>query len=67
MTWSAAGSWATTPVSPLDKLDHGDLVYNVDFRCVYASVLANWMKIDPVKVLGQSFQQAKVFNAKVTV
>jgi hypothetical protein len=36
----------------LRKLDQGDLIYEIDFRQVYATVLKNWLKagdgiIDP--------------------
>jgi uncharacterized protein (DUF1501 family) len=37
----------------LTDLDHGDLKFNVDFRSVYATVLAGWLCCDPVKVLGR--------------
>jgi uncharacterized protein (DUF1501 family) len=40
----------------LTNLDRGDLIYNVDFRSVYAAILENWMKIDSTKVLGRSFR-----------
>ncbi len=59
------GVLGTHPSMAANALDHGDLVYNVDFRCIYASILQNWMKIDAYKVLGQSFQPAQVLNARV--
>jgi uncharacterized protein (DUF1501 family) len=40
---------------PLDKLDVGDLLYNVDFRSVYSTVLLNWMKAPAAKILGHEF------------
>lgn len=39
----------------LTKLDHGDLVYNVDFRSVYATVLENWLKAPSEAVLKRKF------------
>jgi uncharacterized protein (DUF1501 family) len=39
----------------LDLLDGGDLVYNTDFRSVYATVLANWMKAPAARILGHDF------------
>ncbi len=46
----------------LTDLDNGDLKFTVDFRCVYASVLAEWMRADDAKVLGQRFRQANVLR-----
>ena len=40
---------------PLDRLDAGDLFYNVDFRSVYSTILSEWMKAPPAHVLGRDF------------
>ena len=40
----------------LTNLDKGDLIYNIDFRSIYAALLDNWMKIDSEKVLGRQFR-----------
>lgn len=39
----------------LANLDHGDLIYKVDFRSVYATILQGWLATDPGIVLGQKF------------
>jgi uncharacterized protein (DUF1501 family) len=39
----------------LSHLDAGDLIFNVDFRSVYATILSNWMKVPAVRILGQEF------------
>jgi uncharacterized protein (DUF1501 family) len=39
----------------LSNLDNGDLIYKVDFRSVYATVLQNWLGTDPEIVLGNKF------------
>lgn len=39
----------------LDDLDNGDLRYQVDFRAVYATVLARWLGARPEPVLGSSY------------
>jgi uncharacterized protein (DUF1501 family) len=39
----------------LEQLDAGDLVYNVDFRSVYATILNRWLKAPASKVLGRDF------------
>ncbi|HBS28757.1 MAG TPA: hypothetical protein DEB06_04745 [Phycisphaerales bacterium] len=44
----------------LTDLDQGDLKFGVDFRSVYAGILTDWLKTDPVKVLGGRFRPAKV-------
>jgi uncharacterized protein (DUF1501 family) len=40
----------------LSNLDHGDLVYSVDFRKIYASVLKNWLDVEPESILNQEFK-----------
>ena len=40
---------------PLDRLDAGDLFYNVDFRSVYSTILSQWMKAPAAQVLGRDF------------
>ena len=40
---------------PLNRLDAGDLLYDVDFRSVYATILSNWMKTPAAHVLGRDF------------
>jgi uncharacterized protein (DUF1501 family) len=39
----------------LEQLDTGDLIYNVDFRSVYATILNRWLKAPVSKVLGRDF------------
>jgi uncharacterized protein (DUF1501 family) len=39
----------------LEQLDAGDLIYNVDFRSVYATILKQWLKAPASKVLGHDF------------
>ncbi|MBI1337025.1 MAG: DUF1501 domain-containing protein [Phycisphaera sp.] len=46
----------------LTELDKGDLKYNLDFRCLYAAILDNWMKIDSEAALGKRFQPADVLS-----
>jgi uncharacterized protein (DUF1501 family) len=50
-----AGLHGTYPSLEKDKLDDGDLVYTVDFRSVYATVLDKWMACSSEKLLGQKF------------
>ncbi|MBV8901789.1 MAG: DUF1501 domain-containing protein [Verrucomicrobia bacterium] len=39
----------------LEQLDGGDLIFNVDFRSVYATILERWMQAPAQKVLGREF------------
>jgi uncharacterized protein (DUF1501 family) len=39
----------------LSRLDAGDLVYNVDFRSVYSTLLSKWMKAPAAQILGRDF------------
>ena len=36
----------------LTKLDAGDVAYQVDYRDLYASLLRQWLDIDPTPILG---------------
>lgn len=46
------------------KLQEGDLVYTVDFRCIYAGLMEDWLKADSKKALGQAFQPAQILRTK---
>jgi uncharacterized protein (DUF1501 family) len=40
----------------LVNLDEGDLIYKVDFRQVYATILQNWLGVNHEVVLGKKFE-----------
>lgn len=44
----------------LTDLDDGDLKMQVDFRSVYATVLDDWMRVAPEKVLGATFPKMRL-------
>lgn len=44
----------------LNSLDNGDLIYNIDFRSVYATLLNNWLQVDDQIILGKQFQKLDV-------
>jgi uncharacterized protein (DUF1501 family) len=46
----------------LTELDEGDLKFKIDFRCVYAGILEQWLKADSKKILEASFQAAPVIR-----
>ena len=39
----------------LTDLNNGDLIYNLDFRSVYATILERWLKAPSQLVLGRNF------------
>jgi len=43
------------PMPDLQNLDQGDLIYNIDFRQVYATMLEKVLGVDSQKVLGRKF------------
>ena len=48
---------------PLDNLDaQGDLQYQVDFRAVYATVLARWLGADAEAVLNDRFEPVEFLS-----
>ena len=50
------------PHPSLTDLDAGDLKYTVDFREVYAGVLASWLKADAKKILEGSYRAAPILK-----
>jgi uncharacterized protein (DUF1501 family) len=45
----------------LTNLDNGDLVYEIDFRNIYASLLKNWLNVESELILGKKFDNLGVF------
>ena len=41
----------------LSKLDNGDLIYQVDFRNIYATILDRWLDSSVPQVLGENFDR----------
>ena len=41
----------------VSDLDQGDLVPNLDFRGVYTTLIEDWMKLDPVPIVGGQFEK----------
>lgn len=41
----------------LKKLDKGDLIYQVDFREIYATILDDWLDASPTQILGKQFEK----------
>jgi uncharacterized protein (DUF1501 family) len=49
-------------VPDLADLDDGDVRYRIDFRDVYASLLRDWLSVDPTPVLGPREAGLKLFG-----
>jgi uncharacterized protein (DUF1501 family) len=47
----------------LETLDSGDLRWKVDFRSVYASVLGDWLGVNPDAALGAAFERVPLLKA----
>ncbi len=54
------GVHGTTP--RLDDLDRGDLKYSTDFRRIYTTLLDDWLRADPTKVLDDSYDKMKLIT-----
>ncbi len=49
----------------LEKLNDGNLVHQIDFRQIYASILNDWLRVDAQRVLGQKFEPLPLFRGGV--
>ena len=46
----------------LTDLDDGDLKFHTDFRSVYATVLRQWLGVDPMQVLDREYPELALFT-----
>jgi len=56
------GLYGEYPSLEHNKLDEGDLQWNNDFRCTYASLLDQWMGLDSNSILGGTFEQFELIK-----
>ena len=49
-----AGFYNVAP--DLLNLDKGDLIYDIDFRAIYATVLEDWLEVEAAPILGRTFR-----------
>ena len=49
------GFHGTFPSLAAASLHRGDVPYTTDFRCLYATLLQDWLRADPVAILGKPF------------
>lgn len=50
------GEYGEYPSLDSDKLDQGDLIPSLDFRGVYSTLLEDWLRVDPVPIVGGQFE-----------
>jgi uncharacterized protein (DUF1501 family) len=51
------GLYGEYPSLEYGQLDEGDLQWNNDFRCTYATLLEQWMGLDANAILGGTYEQ----------
>ena len=57
------GLYAEYPSLEPDQWVHGeDLKHTIDFRSIYGTVLEQWLGIDPVPIVGGTFEQIHPFD-----
>jgi len=44
----------------LKNLDKGDLIYKMDFRRIYATILEDWLDASPTQILGKQFSKLHI-------
>lgn len=47
----------------LSDLDNGDLIYSVDFRKIYASILQDWLGVPPKSILNKDFKPLNLIQS----
>ena len=51
------GMYSEYPSLREEDLLEGDLHFNIDYRGIYGTIVENWLGLDPVPVVGGSFEQ----------
>ena len=51
------GMYSEYPSLKKGDLLEGDLQFNIDYRGVYGSMIENWLQLDPIPIVGGSFEQ----------
>ena len=56
------GQYSEYPSIKPENLQQGDPVPNIDFRGVYSTIIEDWLGIDPIPIVGGTFEKPAVFN-----
>jgi uncharacterized protein (DUF1501 family) len=46
-------------LEPSKQEEGGNLKHNMDFRSVYATILEDWMGLNPTPIIGGSFEKVR--------
>jgi uncharacterized protein (DUF1501 family) len=55
------------PLAPAEWLNGEDLRHTIDFRGVYSTMLEQWLGLNPVEIVGGTYEQIKPFQAQAGV
>jgi uncharacterized protein (DUF1501 family) len=62
------GLYAEYPsLEPSTWANGEDLAHTIDFRGIYGTLLEQWMRLDPVPIVGGAYEQIRPFKAGATV
>ena len=53
------GEYGQYPSMKESDLEQGDLVPDIDFRGVYTTLIEDWMKLDPIPIVGGHFEKPR--------
>ncbi|MDP6751890.1 MAG: DUF1501 domain-containing protein [Candidatus Poribacteria bacterium] len=56
------GLFAEYPSLDPSEHDNGDLKHTYDFRGLYSTLLERWMGIDPIEIVGGTYEQLELFK-----
>ena len=56
------GQYSEYPSIKPEGLQQGGPVPNIDFRGVYSTIIEDWLGIDPIPIVGGTFEKPAVFN-----
>ena len=52
------------PLAPAEWLNGEDLRHTIDFRGIYSTMLEQWMGLNPVEIVGGTFEQIRPFETR---
>jgi uncharacterized protein (DUF1501 family) len=57
------GIYGTYPsLDPSQQEEGGNLKFNLDFRCVYSTILEDWLGLNPAPIVGGNYERIKFLN-----
>jgi uncharacterized protein (DUF1501 family) len=57
------GLYGTYPsLEPSQQEEGGNLKFNLDYRCVYSTILEDWLGLNPVPIVNGNFERVKFLN-----